>query len=218
MKMGEMDGSSDSGSNSQNQSSNQSLNAGNNTNKDNDEFILKSKGVLTNQSDINWDIVKSEVENLYLSMPTITIDLYNEDVDQNAILSFNKEYDNLASVAKDEKKVETLAQLSKLYDYLPQFIQGEDELYKTLVETKSNIFKGYSKLDNQNWGEISNDIKNAVDVYSKLLTNPNIDTNKQYSINKVYIMLNELQNAVNMKDTSVFLIKYKNLIEEINNI
>ena len=218
MKVKEMAGSSDSGNSSQNQSSNQSLNVGNNTNKDNDEFILKSKGVLTSKSDINWDIVKSEVENLYLSMPTITIDLYNEDVNQNSILSFNKQYDNLASVAKDEKKVETLSQLSKLYDYLPQFVQGEDELYRTLVETKSNIFKGYSKLDNQNWGEISNDIKNAVDVYSRLLTNTNIDTNKQYSINKVYIMLNELQNAVNMKDTSVFLIKYKNLMEEINNI
>ena len=31
-------------------------------------------------------------------------------------------------------------------------------------------------------------------------------------------MLNELQNAVNLKDTTVFLIKYKNLLEEMNNI
>ena len=31
-------------------------------------------------------------------------------------------------------------------------------------------------------------------------------------------MLNELQNAVNMQDVSVFLIKYKNLIEEVEAI
>lgn len=31
-------------------------------------------------------------------------------------------------------------------------------------------------------------------------------------------MLNELQNATNLKDTAVFLIKYKNLLEEMNNI
>ena len=31
-------------------------------------------------------------------------------------------------------------------------------------------------------------------------------------------MLNELQNAVNVQDTSVFLIKYKNILEEMNNL
>ena len=31
-------------------------------------------------------------------------------------------------------------------------------------------------------------------------------------------MLNELQNATNVKDEAVFLIKYKNLLEEINNM
>ena len=31
-------------------------------------------------------------------------------------------------------------------------------------------------------------------------------------------MLNELQNAVNLKDKEIFLIKYKNLLEEINGI
>ena len=31
-------------------------------------------------------------------------------------------------------------------------------------------------------------------------------------------MLNELQNAINEQDETVFLIKYKNLLEEINNI
>lgn len=211
----EKGGSSDLGGDSGQQSSDKSLNSGNVTNQTS-EFTLKSGGVLTSKENINWDIVKSEIENLYLSIPTITIDLYNQNVNQDEILAFNKEFDNLTIVAKDEKKVETLTQLSKIYDYLPKFMQDEDELEKILVETKSNIFKAYSKLDNQNWTEISSDVKNAIDVYSRLLTNPNIDNNKQYSISKAYIMLNELQNAVNIKDTSVFLIKYKNLLEEIN--
>ena len=40
----------------------------------------------------------------------------------------------------------------------------------------------------------------------------------QYNINKVYVMINELQNAVTLKDKEVFLIKYKNLLEELQNI
>ncbi len=184
------------------------------------KFELKSSGVLTNTEDINWDFVKQEIENLYTSLPSITMDLYQLNGKQEDVLSFNKEYDNLTSIAKDEKKEEFLAQLVKVYNYIPGFLRssGQEELYVILVETKYNIFKAYSRLDGQDWKEISNDIKNAIDSYSKLLTNTNIEARKQYNISKVYVMLNELQSAVNMQDKAVILIKYKNLLEEMNNI
>lgn len=188
--------------------------------QDKKKFELKAKGVLTNTDDINWNSVKTEIENLYTSLPTITMDLYQTNINQQDVLAFNTDYDRLTNVAKDEKKEETLTELTKLYEYLPKFLRGsgQDELNTTLVETKYNILKAYAKLDAQNWQEIANDIKNAIDSYSKLLTNTEIDTRKQYSISKCYVMINELQNAVNLQDSAVFLIKYKNLLEEMNNI
>lgn len=184
------------------------------------KFDLKINGVLTNSNEIDWDNIKSEIEILYSSIPTITIDLYQLDLNKDDILGFNKEFDNLTLVVEKENKEETLKELSKLYEYIPKFMQKatDNEVEKNLVETKSNIFKAYSKLDSKNWDEISNDIKLAVDNYSKLLTNTNIEASSQYSINKGYVMLNELQNAVNLKDESVFLIKYKNILEEMNNM
>lgn len=186
----------------------------------NKKFDLKSKGILTNTDDINWDNIKTEIENLYTSLPTITIDLYQGNVDQGDVLAFNTEYDKLTNVVKDEKKEETLAQLTKVYEFIPKFLRssGQEEIYTTVAETKYNVFKGYSKLDSKNFEEISGDIKSAIDSYSKLLTSTNIDARKQYNISKCYIMLNELQNAVNLQDEAVFLIKYKNLLEEFNNV
>ena len=188
--------------------------------QDNKKFELRANGVLTNTENINWDNAKSEVENLYTSIPSITMDLYQTNVNPEDVLGFNIEYDNLTTVVKDEKKEETLTELSKLYEYLPKFLNGsnQEELYTTLVETKNNIIKAYCKLDGENWQDISNDITNAINTYSKLLTDTSVPSEKQYSVNKGYIMLNELQNAVNMQDNTVFLIKYKNLLEEINNI
>ena len=58
----------------------------------------------------------------------------------------------------------------------------------------------------------------SIDIYSRLLSNTNLDANKQYSISKVYVMINELQNAVEVQDESVFLIKYKNILEEMNSL
>ena len=217
--------SSSSGSGSsgtEESSSNTSSGENGETNQDSEKYDLKLNGVLTTTKDINWDIVKSEVENLYTSIPTMTMDLYQLDINKDEILNFNKEIDNLVTVVNEENKESTLQTLSVIYDYLPKFLEsakGEDVIYKKVVVTKANIFKGYSKLDSGKWDEISQDIQNGVNTFTELLSNPDvINSNNQYSVNKIYIMLNELQNAVNMQDVSVFLIKYRNLIEEIEAI
>lgn len=190
--------------------------------KDSEKYDLKINGVLTKKEDINWDIVKSEVESLYTSIPTMTMDLYQLDINKDEILNFNKEVDNLVTVVNDENKESTLQMLSTIYDYLPKFLEsvnGENKVYKKVVETKTHIFKAYSKLDLGNWNEITNDIQNAINTFTELLSDTSvINSNNQYSVNKVYIMLNELQNAVNIQDVLVFLIKYRNLIEEIEAI
>lgn len=184
------------------------------------EFQLKLEGVLTKTEEINWDSVKNEVELLYSSIPGLTITLYEEGINNQDVLNFNQEYDNLAKIIKDENKEQCLSQMSKLYEFLPKFAQNlkDQNLYQTLLNTKNNVFKAYSKLDGGNWEEIGNDIKNAIDVYSKLLTDTSIEKEKQYNINKCYVMLNEMQNAIASQDTSIFLIKYKNLIEEIDSL
>ena len=187
---------------------------------DNKKFQLEANNILTSDKDINWGSMKSEIENLYTSLPNITLDLYQLNVNQEDVLAFNTEYDNLTKIIQNENKEETLQQLTKMYDYLPKFLRGSDqeELYTVLVETKANVLKGYAKLDTQNWQGISDDVQSAINSYSKLLTNTNINEQKQYTVSKVYVMLNELKNCIDTQDPSVFLIKYKNLTEEMNNL
>ena len=155
------------------------------------------------------------MEELYISIPTITLDLYKKNVNKDDILNFNKEYDNLIKVVKNENKEEVLGTLNNLYSYMPKFIQNtsDDNVNKTIVETKSYIVSAYSKLDAENWDVISDDIKKAIDVYSKLLSDTNIDSEKQYSLNKSYVILNEIQNALSIKDKSVLQHKLKKYIE-----
>lgn len=216
----ESENSTSNGNSTSGDSSSSTNTSSNLSNQKNQKFNLEANGVLTNSDEINWSNVKSEIEILYSSIPTITLDLYQMNSNQEDILGFNKEFDNLTVVAKEEKKEETLKELAILYEYIPRFMQNstDDEINKIIIETKANLFKAYSKLDSKNWTEISNDTKQAIDSYSKLLTNTNIDSSKQYSISKVYVMINELQNAVELQDESVFLIKYKNILEEVNSI
>ena len=203
----------------QSDSSNNS-NSSSNSDQDNKKFELQLSGVLTNKEDINWDYVKGEIENLYTSVATITLDFYQIGANQDNILSFNQQIDNLSVAVKDENKETTLAELSNLYTNLSNITQNSqgNETYKMVVRIKENIFKAYSKLDAGKWDEISNDVNNATSIYAELLTNASNGIDNQYEINKGYILINEMQNAVKLQDVSVFLIKYKNLLEELNSI
>ncbi len=201
-------------------SSEQKTNDKESENQQNEKFQLKATGVLTRNEDIDWEQVKNDVEMLYSSIPTITLDLYQMQVAQEDILNFNKEIDILTLAIQKNSKEETLKSLSTIYEYIPKFVEKttNDNLIKTITKTKSDLFKSYSQLDRKNWQEISEMIKKAVDNFSQLLTDTKIDSNKQYTINKVYVMLNELQNAVKVQDINVFLIKYKNILEEMNDL
>ena len=209
---------------SQSQSTENNSSGGNNQGeqeeKTEQEFEMKETGILTKNEDINWEHLKTEIENLYTSIPTITLDLYEMQIPRENILSFNQEFDKLTISVKEENKENTLQELSNIYNYIPTFVDNvsDSDIYKVVIKTKNNLFKAYSKLDQKNWQEISNDVKTTIDTYAGLVTNTNIEKEKQQSVNKIYIMLNELQNAVNVQDTSVFLIKYKNVLEEMNNL
>ena len=220
----ESSSSSDSGnSKSSTQTTSNEQEEGNQSNEDEKNlknYTMQQEGVLTNTNAIDWNKVKNEIELIYTSIPAITLDLYGLNINQDEILNFNRQYDNLTVLVKNQNKEETLRELAKTYQYIPKFAEKvtDDTVYKTVLNTKSNIFLAYSKLDSKNWDEISSDIKNAINIFSQLLTGNVVNANNQTTINKVYVMLNELQNATNVKDEAVFLIKYKNLLEEINNM
>ena len=188
-----------------------------NTNKN---YEMQASGILTTNRDIDWTSCKNESELIYTSISTITLDLYRLNVSQEDILNFNKDVDSLTVSLEEENKQLALDNLVKVYEYISKFAQTvvDDTLYKTVLETKLNVFRGYAKLDSGDWAGISTNMVDAMNVYATLLTNTEIDANKQASINKGYVMLNELKNAVDTQNTSVFLIKYKNLLEEINNL
>ena len=226
----ENSGGGSSGGNSSSDSSNTSSSSDSTSTQENSDQVdtentgknyeMKAAGILTTNRDIDWTSCKNESELIYTSISTITLDLYRLNVSQEDILNFNKDLDSLTVSLEEENKQLTLDNLIKVYEYIPKFGQTivDDTLYKTVLETKLNVFRGYAKLDSWDWAGISTNMTDAINVYSTLLTNTEIDANKQTTINKGYVMLNELKNAVDTQNTSVFLIKYKNLLEEINNL
>ena len=184
------------------------------------KFSLNAKGVLNSEKEINWDYIKKEAETLQNSICTMTLDLYKVGVNNNDILNFSKEYDNLLLALKNENREDSFKELVGVYSYFPKFIKkcDVDLQTKVLYSTKYSIFKAYSLLDSENWEEIIEYLQEASNKFEKLLTDENTQNKNQFVINKSYILINELQNSANLKDKQLFLIKYRNLLEDLNNL
>lgn len=185
------------------------------------QYKIEENGILTKDSEIDWNQIKNNVERIYVSLYPMTVDLYQIYTNQQDIVDFNKEYDNLIKIVKDEDKQVTLNELSILYDYLPKFVEActDKEKEKVIIKTKSYIFKAYSVLEEEKWENVSENVNSAIQEFSKIVTNESDrESRNQYTLNKAYVMIKELQNAINLRDKEVFLIKYKNLLEELQNM
>lgn len=185
------------------------------------QYKIEENGILTKDSEIDWNQIKNNVERIYVSLYPMTVDLYQIYTNQQDIVNFNKEYDNLIKIVKDEDKQVTLNELSILYDYLPKFVEActDKEKEKVIIKTKSYIFKAYSVLEEEKWENVSENVDSAIQEFSKIVTNESDrESRNQYTLNKAYVMIKELQNAINLRDKEVFLIKYKNLLEELQNM
>ena len=137
------------------------------------QYKLEETGILTKNSDIDWNQAKNTVEKIYTSLYSMTIDLYKTSTNQENIVNFNKEYDNLTKAVKEENKEETLKELSKIYNYFPEFVENctNDEKEIAVIKTKNNIFKAYVLLDKEDWNSIYNEVNNATQEFTKLVTN-----------------------------------------------
>lgn len=198
-------------------STNQNQESGSNENKTEDnpeQYGLEANSILTGDSEVDWNEIQNEIETLYAIIPTMTLDLYNMNINQEDILNFNKELDQLTVAVKNKDKENTLIKLANLYRYLPAYASNfsTDSNYLSLLETKSNIFKSYVFVNIDNWDEAYNYTSNSIESFSRALNS--IQGNKKYDTNKIYIILNEILSAVNIRDKDVFLIKYKSFIEE----
>lgn len=205
--------SSQSGSSSESNSEGSGNQQSSNTSAE--QYALKEKGILTGNSEIDWEVLKNEIELLYSMIPTMTLDLYTLNLNQDEILGFNRELDELTITVKEQNKEKTLVKLADLYRYLPVYASNSsnNSRYISLLETKSNVIKAYVYTDLGNWEEVKNNMGKAIESYSAIINNID-DKSSNYDTNKIYVILNELNSSANIQDRDVFLIKYKNFLEE----
>lgn len=180
------------------------------------QYSMVPNTVLNADKTINWENLKLGIENLNNTWPSIIVDLYKANVDNNKLTEFSNLINTCIGNIKNENRTETLNNLAKLYEYIPVFLEKivPNEQQVELAKTKVEVIKAYVNIDFENWDGLKGNLDSAISNFEPILNNTN-ESEKEYNIRKAYVLLQEFKNAVDTKDKDLLFMKYKNLMEEL---
>lgn len=183
--------------------------------------IQNNAVLLRNTSNIDWNELQNQAENLYKSWTTITLDLNTMNVTSEDILAYNTNLDNLMISLKEKNKVNSAICLANMYSLIPKYTNeiSRDTAKSKLESVKSNIIFAYSIVEINKWDDVLKLLGQAETDLTELMTmKENLSTIRKSKINKAYVLLKELIKSSNDKNVDIFYLKYINLMEELDNL
>lgn len=185
----------------------------NNGSDNNKNQILAFKG----NYPTNWNAIEYQIEEIYHTWNTVVIDLHALNVNSDIILKFSDILNQATEQIKKKDKREAMLQLTNLYALLPEYAKSyqSDPQWANLLQIKSNIIASYSFASNEQWNEAKTKVQEATRLFTERLNSVSNQNQNQATSNKVYILIHELDNAINLKDKEIFFIQYSSLIEKI---
>ena len=175
-----------------------------------------AKGEYLIDGSLQWKDISKEVEEISVSIDTIIQDLSELDVSNEDILALRNEVNSLIISAGNKDEYNLLQKASNLYSLLPNYMEkySEDKNKIDIMKLKGLVLTSYIQANSLEW-DLSKDTKILAEAkYNEMMNN--IDYMKEYSnsLNKVYVLLEELKNAIELQEIELTKVKFINFIEK----
>ena len=178
-----------------------------------------AKNEYGNEDDLNWDAINENVIELNNVLDTIILDFSESEISNEDIIKFRDGVNNLI-IATSQKDINlVIAQASELYSYLPNYLEkiGENNKNKVnIMKLKSFVITSFSYAKQLDWENAKQAIEMADNKYKEMTDDVDYMKEYSYNLNKVYILLGELKNVINVEELELTKMKYINFIEKIS--
>lgn len=155
----------------------------------------------------DWLNISKNINLIYSYWNVVILDLNELEVKSSYLSEFGKRLDEF-TIAVEEKSVNVArAKACELYNYLLIFTQSynnKTEINK--INFKKNLITAYCIADNNDWNLINEYILKSEESVKNII---NLNNEREYQLDKLYISLKELENSIKIQDLNLFYRKYE---------
>lgn len=180
-------------------------------------FSMYAKEEYGTLENLNWDLIEENAVELNGILDTVILDLSEVDISNEDIIKFKNEI-NYLSIAVFNKDInETIKRYGELYILLPNFASksytNKNEI--KLIELKSLVISSFVYANLLDWESAKSTINDAEIKYKTMMDDVDYMKEYSYNLNKVFILINEIKNAIEIEELELTKVKYVNFIEKI---
>ena len=174
-----------------------------------------------NSQEVDWEQISFMMENIYSAWPSINLDLQKQGISAELISSFSLSMDGVIQSIKNKDKNNTLINLFNMYISIPKYSSSisEDNFTQNKYNVKLNILNAYTLVStDENWTNVVNSITSAKSYFSNIISTENSDENRKNSLQKLYLLIEDLERISQINDKDIFYMGYKNVIQELETL
>lgn len=175
-----------------------------------------AKGEYLEDDKINWEDISEEVKEIDISIDAIIQDLSDLDISNEDILALRNEVNSLIISAGNEDEYNLLQRASYMYSLLPNYVEKYSSNTNLVdkMKLKSLVLSTFVQSNFSEWETAKETVLLAESKYNEMMNN--VDYMKEYSnnLNRIYVLLEEFKNAVDLEEIELTKVKYIDFIEK----
>lgn len=175
------------------------------------------KGEYVKDDKIKWDDVNKDVQGINTVLDTVILDLSEENISNDEIIKFKNGIDQLLIAVGNQDENSLLKINSDIYSLLPTYLEktSKDKNKINIMKLKSLVLSSLAYSNSLEWENAKNVIGQAETKYKEMMDDVDYMKKYSYNLNKVYVLLEELKNSIDIEEIELCKMKYINFIEKI---
>lgn len=177
-----------------------------------------AKGEYLTDGEIDWQSILDDEKKINEVIETIILDLSEMNISQEDLILLSSELNNLLIVTLAENEEELLQRTQSVYALVPRFLSvfSDDKNSIKDKELKSIVLSSFAFANVEEWEQAKTTLQSAINKYTNEMMN-DVDymQARSYSLNKVYVLLGEIKNAMDVENLNLVKLKFVNFIEKM---
>ena len=180
-------------------------------------FSMYAKKEYGEDENLNWKLIEENMVELNGVLDTVILDMSEIKISNENIINF-KDGVNRLSIGVSNKEIDVvLEEYRNLYSILPKFaeksFQNSNEVKQ--INLKSLVVSSYVYSELLNWELAKETIDSAETRYKEMMDDLDYMKEFSYNLNKIFVLVSEMKNAIYLEEIELTKIKYVNFIEKI---